>query len=94
LWAAGYGGVLALFTTSPLVMIMAALGYTIATLETYKTFFFPSKPRGKFAGKPILFPDMLARRQRFVPVYAAIWLLIVTGFVLALTQPRQGLIAF
>ena len=94
LWAAGYGGVLALFTTSPLVMIMAALGFTIATLETYKTFFFPSKPRGKFAGKPILFPDMLARRQRFVPVYAAIWLLIVTGFVLALTQPRQGLIAF
>jgi hypothetical protein len=93
LWAAGYGGVLALFTTSPLVMIMAALGFTIATLETYKTFFFPSKPRGKFAGKPILFPEMLARRQWFVPVYAAIWVLIVTGFVLALTQPRQGLIA-
>ena len=93
LWAAGYGGVLALFTTSPLVMIMAALGFTIATLETYKTFFFPSRPRGKFAGKPILFPAMLARRQWFVPVYAAIWVLIVTGFVLALTQPRQGLIA-
>jgi hypothetical protein len=93
LWAAGYGGVLALFTTSPLVMIMAALGFTIATLETYKTFFFPSKPRGKFAGKPILFPEMLARRQWFVPVYAAIWVLVVTGFVQALTQPRQGLIA-
>ncbi len=93
LWAAGYGGVLALFTTSPLVMIMAALGFTSATLETYKTFFFPSKPRGKFAGKPILFPEMLARRQWFVPVYAAIWVLIVTGFVLALSQPRQGLIA-
>jgi hypothetical protein len=92
LWAAGYGGVLALFTTSPLVMLMAALGYTIATLETYKTFFFPSKPRGKFAGKPILFPEILARRQWFVPVYAAIWLLILTGFVLALTGPRRGLI--
>jgi len=92
LWAAGYGGVLALFTTSPLVIIMAALGFTIATLETYKTFFFPSKPRGKFAGKPILFPDMLSRRQRFVPVYAAIWLLVITGFVLALSGPRQGLL--
>jgi hypothetical protein len=92
LWAAGYGGVLALFTTSPLVMLMAALGYTIATLETYKTFFFPSKPRGKFAGKPILFPEILVRRQWFVPVYAAIWLLILTGFVLALTGPRRGLI--
>jgi hypothetical protein len=94
LWAAGYGGVLALFTTSSLVIIMAALGYTIATLETYKTFFFPSKPRGKFAGKPILFPDMLARRQRFVPVYAAIWFLVLTGFVLALTGPRHGLLDF
>jgi hypothetical protein len=92
LWAAGYGGVLALFTTSPLVMLMAALGYTIATLETYKTFFFPSKPRDKFAGKPILFPEILVRRQWFVPVYAAIWLLILTGFVLALTGPRRGLI--
>jgi len=92
LWAAGYGGVLALFTTSPLVIIMAALGFTIATLETYKTFFFPSKPRGKFAGKPILFPDMLSRRQRFVPVYASIWLLVITGFVLALSGPRQGLL--
>jgi hypothetical protein len=92
LWAAGYGSVLALFTTSPLVIIMAALGFTIATLETYKTFFFPSKPRGKFAGKPVLFPEMLVRRQRFVPIYAAIWLLVLAGFVLALTGPRHGLI--
>ena len=46
--------------------MMAGLGFTIFTLETYKTFFFPSKPRGKFAGKPILFPDMLRRRQPFV----------------------------
>jgi len=93
LWAAFYGGVLATFTTSMLVVIMAGLGFTIATLETYKTFFFPSKPRGKFAGKPILYPEMLVRRQRFVPVYAAIWLLILTGFALALTGPRQGLIS-
>jgi hypothetical protein len=92
LWAAGYGSVLSLFTMSPLVIIMAALGYTIATLETYKTFFFPSKPRGKFAGKPILFPEMLVRRHYFVPIYTAIWLLIVTGFVLALTGPREGLV--
>ena len=27
--------------------------------RNYKTFFFPSKPRGKFAGKPILYPEML-----------------------------------
>jgi hypothetical protein len=49
----------------------ASLGFTIATLETYKTFFFPSKPRGKFAGKPILYPDMLERRKPFAVLYAA-----------------------
>ena len=35
---------------------VASIGYERATAETYKTFFFPSKPRGKFAGKPVLFP--------------------------------------
>jgi hypothetical protein len=94
LWAATYGLLLACLTTSWLAMLMGALGFTIATLETYKTFFFPSKPRGKFAGKPIVFPEMLQRRKAFVPVYAAIWVLIVAGFVLAFTGPRQGLIAF
>ena len=62
---------------------MAALGFTIATLETYKTFFFPSKPRGKFAGKPILFPEMLERRKRFAVLYAAIWLFMIGSFVAA-----------
>ena len=37
------------------VRTAAAEGFTVATLETYKTFFFPTKPRGKFANKPILF---------------------------------------
>jgi hypothetical protein len=41
-----YAVLLSPFTTSYLAITMAALGYTIATLETYKTFFFPSKPRG------------------------------------------------
>jgi hypothetical protein len=86
--AAGlYGVLLAPFTTSYLLVICAALGYTIATLETYKTFFFPSKPRGKFAGKPILHPEMLARRKPFAVMYAGIWALIIAGFILAYTQP-------
>jgi hypothetical protein len=94
LWAGFWGLLIAHFSTSILVVMMAGLGYTIFTLETYKTFFFPSKPRGKFAGKPILFPDMLTRRQYFVPLYAGIWILVLTGFYLALTSPRTGLIAF
>jgi hypothetical protein len=93
LWAGFWGLLVAHFSTSILVVLMAALGYTIFTLETYKTFFFPSKPRGKFAGKPILYPDMLRRRQHFVPIYAAIWILVLTGFWLALTGPRNGLVS-
>jgi hypothetical protein len=58
---------------SLLLITLAATGYTIASTETYKTFFFPSKPRGKFAGMPIRYPQMLRRRQRFVVLYAAIW---------------------
>jgi len=92
LWAGFWGLLIAHFTTSILVVMMAGLGFTIFTLETYKTFFFPSKPRGKFAGKPILYPDMLKRRNAFVPLYAAIWAGVLLGFYLALTGPHQGLI--
>ena len=75
-----YALLLSPFTTSYMVIAMAALGYTIATLETYKTFFFPSKPRGKFAGKPIQYPQMLERRKRFAVVYAAIWVFMIGSF--------------
>ena len=92
LWAGFWGLLLAHFNSSILVVMMAGLGYTIFTLETYKTFFFPSKPRGKFAGKPILFPDMLRRRQQFVPLYAAIWAGVLIGFYLALSGPHAGLV--
>jgi hypothetical protein len=82
--AAGvYALLLSPFTTSYMLIALAALGYTIATLETYKTFFFPSKPRGKFAGKPIRFPEMLQRRKRFAIVYAAIWMFMIVTFVQA-----------
>ena len=81
--AALYAVLVSPFTTSYMAIAMAALGYTIATLETYKTFFFPSKPRGKFAGKPITFPEMLERRKRFAVLYALIWLFMIGNFVAA-----------
>jgi hypothetical protein len=80
-----YALLLAQLTDSLLLIALAAAGYTIATIETYKTFFFPAKPRGKFSDKPILYPEMLRRRQAFVPVYILIWALILAGFVAALT---------
>ena len=71
---------------------LGAIGFTVATIETWKTFFFPGRPRGKFAGKPVLFPDVLRWRLRFVPGYVAIWIVLVTGFILALRDARGGLI--
>jgi len=68
---------------TPVQGTFGAIGFTVATTETYKTFFFPSKPRGKFAGKPILFPEWLEKRKRFVPLYALIWVLVIGGFVAA-----------
>jgi hypothetical protein len=69
LFALGLAG----FTGNLLLVTLAATGYTIASTETYKTFFFPSRPRGKFAGMPVRYPEMLVRRHRFAVLYASIW---------------------
>ena len=81
--AVTYGMLVYNFTPSYPLTALCAIGFTVATLETYKTFFFPGKPRGKFAGKPILYPGMLSRRQYFVPLYVMIWAGVVFGFVRA-----------
>lgn len=91
LLALGYAALLAGLTGSYLVITIGALGFTVATTETYKTFFFPSVPRGKFTGKPVLFPQMLRRRKRFVPLYVVIWLLVLGTAVVAFLQPRDGI---
>ncbi len=85
-----YAGVIAHFTDSYLVMAMAGLGFTIATIETYKTFFFPSKPRGKFAGMPISHPEMLQKRKGFVPVYASIWVFVLVTGAMAFSRPHDN----
>jgi hypothetical protein len=77
LFAAG----LSTLTPNLLLITLAATGFTVATTETYKTFFFPSKPRGKFAGMPVRYPDTLRLRQRFVPVYVAIWAAVVAAVI-------------
>lgn len=87
-----YAFMLASFTDNYLFIAFGALGYTIGTIETYKTFFFPSKPRGKFAGKEIRFPEMLKKRQYFVPLFVAVWIAVITTIIVALIQPHQGLI--
>jgi hypothetical protein len=86
--AASWAFVVSLLTPSWPVIALAAEGLTVASIETYKTFCFPHKPRGKFAGKPILHPEQLDRRHRFVPLYAAIWLLVLAHLGWALVVRR------
>jgi hypothetical protein len=83
---------LACFTREYVFIALCALGYTVATIETYKTFFFPNRPRGKFAGKPILFPHLSTWRYRFAPLFATIWLAVLVNIALALGEPRAGLL--
>jgi len=77
-WAA----VLSTFTHSYLLAALGGAGFSVATIETYKTFFFPNRPRGKFAGKPVLFPQHLETRKRFIPLYAAIWMVVIAALVI------------
>lgn len=83
-----YGLLVSNFTESYPLIALCAIGFTVATLETYKTFFFPSTPRGKFARKPILFPAMLERRRYFVPLYVLIWVSVLASFGLAFVSLR------
>lgn len=87
-----YAWLAAHLTDNWVVIAMCSIGFTVATIETYKTFFFPSKPRGKFAGKPILFPEMLERRKPFAWLYVGIWMLVVIAAVLAFSGAHAGLI--
>jgi len=83
--AATWAAIVSLFTSSWTAIALAAEGFTVASIETYKTFVFPNKPRGKFAGKPILHPEHLTRRRRFLPLYFGIWALVLAHLALALT---------
>lgn len=87
-----YALIIACFTGNYLYIAMCGLGYTIGTIETYKKFFFHSKPPGKFAGKEIQYPEMLDKRKPFAFLFAAIWLAVITTGVIAFIQPHTGLI--
>jgi hypothetical protein len=81
---------LAPFTDRWLFLAMGALGYERAAVETYKTFIHSDKPRGKFAGKPVVDPSMFARRVKFAYLFAAIWVLVATAYATAWMQPSLG----
>jgi len=84
--------IMSFFTTNWIYIAVAGAGYSVASIETYKTFFFPSKPRGKFAGKPILFPKILEQRWVVAVLYACIWAVMIALLVLGFTGLREGLL--
>lgn len=87
-----YALLLASFTTSWIVIAFGALGFTIATIETHKMF-DRSHTRGKFTGKPVRYPETLLFRRRFVPVFLAIWALVLLNLVAALRNEQGGFMA-
>jgi len=84
--AAAFAAAMTVLTDRLLLVTLCAIGFTIATTESYKTFFRLHVPRGKFQGKPVTHPEMLTRRQRFVPVYLTIWCLVIGSYVAALIR--------
>lgn len=83
-----YAFVASIFTSNLLIITLCSIGFTIASIETYKTFFFLDRPRGKFQGKPITHPEIIDFRKKFVPVYAFIWFLVIASFVMGIITGR------
>lgn len=90
--SAGFAIILSLLTADYVLISLSALGFTIATIETYKKFFNRHKAPGKFEGKPVRHPEMYLKRRRFVPVYVSLWFLIGLSIALALAEPSQGIL--
>lgn len=87
-----YALLLSTLTDRLVVIAFGALGFTIATIETHKMF-DQTHVRGKFAGKPVLFPETLELRRRFVPIVVLTWILVLGAIGVTLAQPQGGLLA-
>ncbi len=89
-----YAFIASLYTTNLLIITMCSIGFTIASIETYKTFFFLDRPRGKFQEMPITHPEMLTKRKRFVPLYVGIWIFVLTCAIVGFSGVTERLISF
>jgi hypothetical protein len=89
--ATGWALVLIRFTGDWLYLAVACGGWSVISIETYKTFLAGGRPPGKFAGKPVLFqPDRIrmACRALHVGVYGALAAGLVLAFAsIPLTTP-------
>lgn len=88
--ATGWAVVVAVFTTDWMLIVIAAGGYSVASIETYKTLRTRAHPPGKFADQPIRYPFARDRLHWCAPAYAGLWLLVAAGLTIALSEPHAG----
>lgn len=80
-----------LFTNNLVLITMCSIGFTIMSIETYKTFFFLDRPRGKFQGMPVTHPEWETKRKKFVPMYVLIWVGLVATAIFGFMQDHDSL---
>ena len=91
--ATAWAVVLSPFTQDGAVLVVAAGGWSVISIETYKTFLTGGRPPGKFAGKPVRHVGSAARegcRAAHVLLYAGFALSLGLGLV-PTTAPRGGI---
>ena len=80
---------LSLLTDDWAILAFCAGGFSVASIETYKTFFTGGRPPGKFANKPVIH-----RLPRLRPVLAVqhtgCW--VAFAVVVSLTAPLPSLL--
>jgi hypothetical protein len=84
--ATGWAVPLAALTTSWPALVLAAAGFSVVSIETYKTFFAHGRPPGKFAGKPVR--AVLPRARRLLAVQNAAWW-VAFGVLVAGSMPAM-----
>lgn len=78
------------FTTDSWVLLtLAAGGFSVATIETYKTFLTGGRPPGKFATKPVRFHVPRIRRLLAL-MHATLWGTLAVAMVVQLSGPVPG----
>jgi hypothetical protein len=83
---------LSLLTTDWFVLLLAAAGFAVASIETYKTFLTGGRAPGKFAGQSVRHRQPVLR-QWLAMAHAALWAVMALTLVATLAHPVAGLTA-
>ena len=81
---------LSFLTESWFALLLAAGGYAVATVETYKTFMMSARPPGKFAGRPIR-AHYSRLRNVVAHQHGILWLIVASAFAAIASALHQGL---